>query len=446
MKKTICFLLTAMMIVLLGVTALADVPETYSQAYIVMDATTGQVLLEKNAHDRMYPASITKILTAAIALDRGNLDDSWTMSYKATHSIDPGSTHIALTEGEVVSVRSLVYTTLIESANDAANGLAEYIAGDIDAFPAIMNLTAKEAGATDSNFVNAHGLPDPLHYTTCYDMARITRWALTVDGFREAFGAEEYTMPPDNIQTQARTFGTHNHMLVESAYYYEGTEGGKLGWTEEAQHTLVELVKRGDMELIVVVMKSQTQYLKYQDVIALCDYCFENYGVSTFSGALFAHDPIPVMKDGVQVGEVTLAENDISVNRPSTLAKADITCAVDVPEAYEQGETIAPQAVFTDRDGETLATVPLEYTYREVEAQTDTPAAGTTEEETPPLSAGEILLRVLLWVFGILLAVFLVMLCIRMVNLRRRRLRREEAARRRARKRRVQRMQIEQRR
>jgi D-alanyl-D-alanine carboxypeptidase len=441
MKKFICFLLTAMICLGLALTAVgADVPSTYSETYVVMDATTGQVLLEKNANQRMYPASITKILTAAIALDRGNLDDEWEMSYKATHSIESGSTHIALTEGEVVSVRTLVYTTLIESANDSANGLAEYVAGDIDDFPAIMNEQAKAVGALNSNFVNAHGLPDDNHYTTAYDMAMITKWAITVDGFREAFGAEEYTVPPDNIRDESRTYGTHNHMLVESAYYYEGTEGGKLGWTEEAQHTLVELVRRGDMELIVVVMKSQTQYLKYQDVIALCDYCFENYDISTFSGSLFERDPIPVVENGEVVANVTLATDDISVNRPSTLAKADITCTVDVPEQYEAGEEISPQAIFTDKSGEQIAVVPLSYTYEEVADEESAAVAAADSsasddaEDNGSVSIGKILGTILLVIVILLFLAFCVILMIRAYNLRRRRLRSEAAARRRIRR------------
>lgn len=428
-------LLTLLCALLCALPVLAAVPETYSETYVVMDATTGQVLLEKDAHRQMYPASITKILTAAIALRDGSLDDEWEMSYKATHSIEANSTHIALTEGEIVSVRSLVYTTLIESANDAANGLAEYVAGDIDDFPAIMNATAQEIGAVDSHFTNANGLPDPEHYTTAYDMALITRWALGIEGFREAFGAEEYTMPADNKKTEPFTYGTHNHMLVESEYYYEGTEGGKLGWTEEAQHTLVELVRRGDMEIIVVLLKSQTQYLKYQDAIALCDYCFDNYAVSTFSGALFEHDPIPVLDNGVTVGRVTVSTNDISVNRPSTVAKADIIYTLDVPEFYLSGETISPQAVFTDRTGTVIATVPLEYTYEKVAdavstatAQTDETASETDRGTVHPVLAvlGKIALGILIF----FAACFVLMLCIRFYNLhiRRRRRRKKRTA------------------
>jgi len=440
MNRKFCAIFTALLCALLMTAqTFAAVPSTYSETYVVMDATTGQVLLEKGAHKRMYPASITKILTAAIALRDGDPKDKWTMSYKATHTIEAGSTHIALTEGETVSVESLLYTMMIESANDSANGLAEYIAGDIDDFPAVMNETAASIGAVDSHFCNANGLSDPNHYTTAYDMALITKWALTIPGFREVFGAEEYTLPPDNKKTESFTYGTHNHMLVDSKYYYEGTEGGKLGWTEEAQHTLVELVKRGDMELIVVVMKSQTQFLKYQDVIALCDYCFENFGVSTFSGALFEHDPIPVLRDGREVATVTLATDDIAVNRPSTIAKADITCLVDVPEAYQAGELIAPQALFTSPQGELIATVPIAYTYTETAGA----AAAAPAQQPQAGAAGRgSVLRVLKWIgiaLLILLALFVIVVFgVRAYNLRRRRRRRaaREAARAAAQKRR----------
>lgn len=148
------------------------------------------------------------------------------MTYEATHSIDRGSTHIALTEEEVVTVRDLLYTTMIESANDSANGLAEYTAGTLDAFPELMNRKAAELGAVDSHFVNSSGLHDPEHYTSAYDMALITKWALGIDGFRDVFGATEYTVPVTNKQPKERNVGTHHHMLVESKYYYEGTTGG----------------------------------------------------------------------------------------------------------------------------------------------------------------------------------------------------------------------------
>lgn len=283
-------LLTSAMLVQLCTAAAS--PAVNSETYVVMDVKSGQVLAARGAHTRMYPASITKIMTCALALQNGSPQDVHTMSYEATHSIGYGTTHIALTEGEQISVDALLNATMIESANDAANGLAEYTAGSLEGFAKLMNQKASELGAADTHFVNAHGLQDKNHYTSAYDMALITRWALTVDGFRALFGAEEYTIPPTNKQSKSRTFGTHHHMLVESKYYYEGTEGGKLGWTPEAKHTLVTLAKRGDMELICVVMKTTTQYEKYVDAAALLDYCFENFSTATMTVNQYEKTPI----------------------------------------------------------------------------------------------------------------------------------------------------------
>jgi len=218
-------------------------------------------------------------------------------------------------------------------------------------------------------------------------------------------------------------------MLVQSKYYYEGTKGGKLGWTEEAQHTLVELVKRGDMELIVVVMKSQTQYLKYQDVIALCDYCFENFGVSTFSGALFEREPIPVVENGKVIGRVTLSTDDISVNRPSTMAKADITCTVDAPSEYEKGTKIAPNAVFTDKKDNVLAVVPLGYTYEDVKPVEPEVFAAENVLEDPDREASPLMKTigtVLMWAIIIISALFILLLIIRTYNIKKYKKLREE--------------------
>ncbi|MEG2204976.1 MAG: serine hydrolase, partial [Oscillospiraceae bacterium] len=249
----------------------------------------------------------------------------------AVYSIERGTTHIALSEGEVIPVEDLLHATMIESANDAANGLAEYVSGSLEAFVELMNKRAAEAGATDSHFVNAHGLHDAKHVTTAYDMAMITKWALGIDGFRELFGATEYTIAPTNKQPKQRRFGTHDHMLVESAYSYPGAKGGKLGWTPEAQHTLVTLAERDGLELICVVLKTKDQYEKYEDTAALLDQCFENYSTALFEGSRFAHQPIPVYAAaGEQVATVTLLPQDVRIARPSTLAKADISAVLAV--------------------------------------------------------------------------------------------------------------------
>ena len=363
--------------------AAAGPPTVNSQTYVVMDVKTGQVLAAKGAHTQMYPASITKVMTCALALQNGSPQDIHTMSYEATHSIGYGTTHIALTEEEQVSVEALLNATMVESANDAANGLAEYTAGSLASFADMMNQKAAELGAGDTHFTNAHGLHDKNHYTSAYDMALITRWALTVDGFRALFGAESYTIPPSNKQSKSRTFGTHHHMLVESKYYYEGTEGGKLGWTPEAQHTLVTLAKRGDMELICVVMKTRTQYEKYIDAAKLLDYCFDNFSTAAMTVNQYEKTPIAVYDGEVQTGEVVISPQEIDIIRPPTVAKIDITQKLIAPESYKAGEAIDPRIKFFDPDGNELADVALQWSLNAVQVEVAATAAPSDDASAP---------------------------------------------------------------
>jgi D-alanyl-D-alanine carboxypeptidase len=402
-------------------TAAAAPPQIQSEAYVVIDAQTGQILAEKNAHRRMYPASITKILTCALALEEGSASDATTMSYAATHSIGSGTTHIALTEGEVVSVGDLLAATMIESANDAANGLAEYISGSMEDFAQRMNQKAAETGATDSHFVNAHGLHDDSHYTTAGDMAQITRWALTVEGFRELFGAESHTIAPTNKQPKSRTFGTHHHMLVESAYCYEGVTGGKLGWTPQATHTLVTLAGRDGMELICVVMKTTGQYDKYEDTAALLDYCFENYSAAMMSTARYNDLSIPVYDGGAQIAEVLLPTQEIRVNRPATMAKVDIGMELLAPERYEQGDEIAPALRFFDKAGAVIAQLPIDYELRAVGPIETAVLAAHSEKPQSPFFAPWMLIPA---AFLLLLALLLLVRARNLRRLRQRKLRR----------------------
>ena len=396
--------------------AAASPPAVKSESYVVMDVKTGQVLAQKEAHKQMFPASITKILTCALALQNGSPQDIHTMSYEATHSIGYGTTHIALTENERVTVADLLNATMIESANDAANGLAEYVAGGLGEFSDMMNQKAAELGATNTHFTNAHGLHDKAHYTTAYDMALITRWALTVDGFRTLFGAEKYTIPPTNKQPQKRNIGTHHHMLVQSKYYYEGTAGGKLGWTPEARHTLVTLAKRGDMELICVVMKTTAQYDKYVDAAALLDYCFENFSTATMQVAHYANKPIPVYDGDKQTGEVVIPVQDVDIIRPPTVAKIDITTELVAPEQYSVADTIAPQVRFLDPQGNLLAEMPLQWVMNSLE-ETLAATLVVKDERLPP--SEKLLITQLFWgVLGIIGLAISILLLIRWRNLK----------------------------
>lgn len=359
MKKTMATALSVLAALLLcvpvraahtrgGAAARADFT-TYSEAYVVMDAKTGQVLLEKNMDKRQYPASITKILTVAVALERVKSDDRLTMSAASVSSVSRSSTHIALTEGEELSVEDAMMATMLTSANDAANGLAEYAGGSLEMFCALMNKTALKAGAENSNFVNANGLEDDNHYTTAYDMAAITRYALSVEGFREVFGATEYTMQPTNKQPDKRNFGTQHHMIVYSAYQYKGAWGGKLGWTPQARHTAVTVAERDGKELICVVMNSTNKWEKYKDTKKLLDYAYNNMNTVTVTAGVDRVKNIPVVENNSVVGVAKLAAQSKSYELyvPDGVEPGDIDVSYTTKVRYEKGEVVEPMAVFS---------------------------------------------------------------------------------------------------
>ena len=169
-------------------------PDLVAKAAIVMDVSTGRILYEKNAYEAKYPASITKVLTTLIALEHNvNFDEVITMSDNAVWGIERDSTNIGLDVGEQVTVRDLIYATMVKSANECAYALAEHVAGDLESFANLMNAKVAELGCQNSHFVNSNGLHDDNHYTCAYDMAVITREALKSESFREIAGTLSYT-------------------------------------------------------------------------------------------------------------------------------------------------------------------------------------------------------------------------------------------------------------
>lgn len=334
----------------------ADEIDTYSEAYVVMDAKTGQVLLQKNMNKREYPASITKVLTLALAAEKGDFDEMVTMQHDSVYSIGRGTTHIALSEGEVISLKDLVYSMHIESANDSANGVAQAVGGSLEGFAEMMNQKAQEIGAYNSHFVNAHGLDNKDHYTTAYDMALITKYGLSVRGFREVFGATEYSIAPTNKQPKQRNFGTYHHMLVNSSYQYEGAWGGKLGWTTEARHTAVTVAKRGDVELICVVMNSKNKWDKYKDTAKLFDYCFENYSYTELDYGEKVRE-IPILSGDVVTGTMRAeypAKLQLLVKQG--INENHLTINDKTPADYDEKDIEAPQleVVYSENGKDTV--------------------------------------------------------------------------------------------
>ncbi|MCL1859210.1 MAG: D-alanyl-D-alanine carboxypeptidase [Oscillospiraceae bacterium] len=247
-----------------------------SGAFVLMDGDTGQVLLEKNMNEIIYPASITKIMTAMIALEKGKLTDTVTMSYDAVFSVGRDTSHIALDEEEELTLENALYGLAICSANDAANGIAELIGGSMPEFARQMTARAKELGAVNTNFTNAHGLPDANHYTTSYDMARIMAAAVKIPEFTKIFSSVSYDMPPTNKQPEARQFNRKNS-LIEGFYKYDGIIAEKTGWTSDAGYTYVAAAKRNGKTLIVAVINSPSEVARWEDATVLFDYGFNEF-------------------------------------------------------------------------------------------------------------------------------------------------------------------------
>lgn len=254
-------------------------PDLVSNAAIVMDASTGQVLYEKNSHEKKYPASITKIITTLIALEHNvDFNDTVTMSENAIWDVERDSTLIGLDVGEKVTVEDLIYATMVRSANECAYALAEYVAGDKESFAKLMNEKASDIGCEDTHFVTPNGLHDDNHYTTAYDMALITKYALQNDTFREIAGTLSYTVPATNLADVTRPLWAGNKMINPAEpYYYEYCEGGKNGYTSKAHNTLVTFSKKDGLELICVVLDCDGQKYSYTDSKALYNYCYNNY-------------------------------------------------------------------------------------------------------------------------------------------------------------------------
>jgi len=366
-----------------------------SDTYVVIDAASGQVLIQKNMDKQKFPASITKILTVALGLENGNLSDTITMDKKTVFEIAKwgNSTHIALNTGEVLSLKDAIYATFLESANDAANAVALSVSGDIEQFPALMNEKVAELGLSGTHFTNAHGLPDDNHYTTAYDMAMITRYALSVEGVREVFTSKTYTMQPTN-QNTTRYFGTYHLMCVNSQYTYQGAIGGKLGWTTESNHTIVTLAQKNGLELICVCLDSYNKYDKFKDTAALLDYCFENYKTFTMPQSYQSNFSVPIYENGDSLGTVRISPaSAISFTAANDAEIMDYRLTYNIPESYENGMEISPACSVITQSGDVIASAQMNYEIIPIE---ELSVQGETHESLTERLRTKIL-RILKW-------------------------------------------------
>ena len=296
-----------------------DAPEVNSSSCILVDADTGSILFERNSHKKCYPASTTKILTGLLTIENCNMDDVVTFSQAAATSINIyEDANLGCKVGEQFTVNQLLHGLLLYSANEMAYALGEHVAGSIDAFVDMMNAKAKELGALNTHFANASGLYNTNHYTTAYDMAMIARGCYNNASFVSIDStADAYVIPATNMSAQ-RTIRHRHKMLKGRSYYYEYCKGGKTGYTDESQNTLVTFAEKDGMRLICVVFKEATDDLRYTDTKTLFDWGFSNFQKSTTTGsqlgAMFSNDNYDMTNEnGVMTTHLKFLYNDNTV-------------------------------------------------------------------------------------------------------------------------------------
>ncbi len=254
---------------------------------VLIDASNGRVLFEQNAYTRAKPASTTKIMTAILALENLKLDDTATASSNAINLVPPDGSNANIQIGETLTIDDLLKCLFIVSGNDAANVLAEKVAGTIPDFTKMMNDKAKEIGCKDTNFVNANGLDADDHYTTAYDLALMYKYAYNkFPDFKRILKITSYTLPnTEQYNKDPRLLQSTNYLMLDRkakdgfSYYYPNCTGGKTGFTSGAKNCIVASAENESVAIIACVLggeqNADNSSQRFKDIISLFDYGFQ---------------------------------------------------------------------------------------------------------------------------------------------------------------------------
>ncbi len=423
MRKAAAFVLGILLIftMFLG-SSLAAEPyggDVKPHAVMLLDAATGQVLYEKNADERIYPASTTKIMTCILALEKGNLDDIVTVG-KEGEWTEPGYSVMGLKEGQKISLRELIYGMMLISGNDAAATIAVHIGGSIEGFADMMNQKAQELGMTGSHFITPHGVDTEGHYVTARDMATLSLYAMKNEQFMQIVGSASYDFPSMNYKTEKQKQNT-NKLLIssvpkgETSYYYEYATGIKTGSTDKAYRCLVASAEKDGMKLLCLIYGDETQHGSERWPLAkdLFEYGFNNYSTVDIQPLV---DAVPLSAevkgaaaDDAQGGVLSLTpalscSTLITMDKEHAQALADSGLTAQLwlnggglqapikagdivgTVSYENpdGETIATAQLIASRDVNVAAPEPSE------SAQTESPSAAP--DKPMPSGSGETLI------------------------------------------------------
>ncbi len=346
--------------------------QLYAKAAILIEAKSGEVIFEKNADERMYPASTTKILTVLLGIMGGDLGATVTMSETA-NTLPEGSSSIPMETGETINFKDLLYATMIRSGNEGANLIAETLSGNYNDFALLMNQAAAMYGCTGTNFVTPSGLFNNDHYTTARDMAKIAQAAMENETFREIARTYNYSLPRSNLQRTRVLVNPSDHLMnpsrEDNPYLYPGTIGIKSGFLNLSGYCYIGAAEREGVELISVVLFSSKEG-RWMDTIKLFDYGFSQF-VSMTPVELYNLNPMIIETAGFSMDDpdlgrlpldVRVAEGARDVNIVATKADMEdmarnlnqvvmIEYSRDFTAPIQQGETMGRMTYYPPDGG-----------------------------------------------------------------------------------------------
>ena len=298
-----------------------------AKAALLIDLNTGRTVYEQDADVRVYPASLTKIMTCLIALENGNLSDVITVDESALAGLDQDSSVVGLQVGEQITLENLLYCMMVHSGNDAANVVAEYIAGSVADFVRMMNERAYALGCKDTHFNNPHGLHDESHYTTARDLAIITQAALKSENFCQIVDTAEYVIP-ESATGKEHKLKTTNLLIYEStgnSLYYPRATGVKTGYTSAAGRCLIATAEDDGIRFLSVLCGAKTTIQEsgdllmesFPETIKLLDYGFDNYSYVTALSPLYPIAQVNVLNSAASEAVAVAPAKDIRLLLPS---------------------------------------------------------------------------------------------------------------------------------
>lgn len=316
--------------------------ELHGFSAILMDADSGSVLYEEHYNLPYDPASLTKIMSVAVALDRMEIDQELTLSHEAFNSYDHNSGVLWIQEGETMSVRSASYASMLASANDTTAMLAEGSYGSLEKFVAAMNSQAQKWEMSDTMFDNPFGYASEGNYSTAYDIAKMVRQVWKEEPFSTIFGASSYTIPATNKKDSERLIAQDCELLRAGTRAYENTIGCKIGSTASGGYSIVAIAEQEHSRFIAVVLGCENVSLVYDDVMALFRYGFEH-----FHTVYISPEEIGIQTKEVYDGRHHIADIDFSIEKgyrvllPSGVDESLIQTEIQ----YEQESTLDPEQI-----------------------------------------------------------------------------------------------------